>query len=323
MSTADLARTTAARGASVLAAVADADLVEEACAGTLRRHQLWMRSVGALNTRLSHLAVGAFSVNRLSYGADVTVAPAVGDDDNFLLTLPVAGRARFRYGGQAAVATADSGVLVGPYRDFAFDIDADFDQVIVRLDRRRVEAAAATMTGVTGPVHFDLALAPDIARLDGLLTTAVELATSGIGEFRPQLLWQVEQLLIEGLLLTQPNNRSAALLGNRAVPSERVRRATAYLQDRLGEPVTVGEVAVHCGVGVRSLQEAFRRELGTTPGQWLRAQRLERARGLLVTGPATVTEVAYACGFFHLGEFGAAFKARYGETPSAYRARSR
>ncbi|GAB3854356.1 AraC family transcriptional regulator [Nocardioides maradonensis] len=322
MTSTDLAHATTLRGETVLSGASDADEVMAACVGTLRPHQLQVRSSGGLGTSLSHLAVGGFSVNRLVYGADVTIAPAVSDDDNFLLTLPVAGHASFRYGAERADATAARGVLIGPYREFAFDIDASFDQLIVRLDRTRVEAAAAALTGVTGPVHFELALAPEVSRLDGLLLSAVELAASGLAESRPQLLWQVEQLLVETLLLTQPHDRSAALGGGPA-PSERVRRATSYMNDRLGEPLGIGEVAAACGVSVRSLQEAFRRDLDTTPLQWLRSQRLERARVLLGAGGTTVTEVAYACGFLHLGEFGAAFKRRYGETPSALIARSK
>jgi transcriptional regulator GlxA family with amidase domain len=92
-----------------------------------------------------------------------------------------------------------------------------------------------------------------------------------------------------------------------------------YMVDHLAEPVTVTEVAAECGISPRSLQAAFRRELGTTPVRWLKSQRLERAHALLASGAPglSVTDVAYRCGFFHLGEFGAAFRAKYGTPPSA------
>ncbi|HEX4247179.1 MAG TPA: AraC family transcriptional regulator, partial [Pseudonocardia sp.] len=144
-------------------------------------------------------------------------------------------------------------------------------------------------------------------------------ASSGLPAARPQLLWQLEQVVIESLLFAQPSNRSAALTaGSSPAPSARVRRAMAYLVDHLAQPVSVPAVAAECGTSVRTLQDAFRRELDTTPVQWLKAQRLERARALLSSGApgTTVTDVAYACGFLHLGEFGVAFKARYGVRPS-------
>ncbi|MFE0023946.1 helix-turn-helix domain-containing protein [Amycolatopsis sp. NPDC059021] len=320
MGTTELARRTTAHGGAVLASARDADQVVEACTGTLRPHELRVARGGKLSARLAHVPVGDLSVNRLRYGTSVTVSPAVPEEDNFLLTLPVAGTAVFRYGGSAAPATPGHGVIVGPYREFEFTIDAEYDQVVVRLDRGRVESVAAAMTGTTGPVHFDLGLDAAVAQVDGLLETAVELAVSSLAAARPQLLWQLEQVIIESLLLSQPSNRSRALgPGAAKPPSARVRRAMDYLRDHLAEPVSIAAVAAECGVSVRSLQESFRRDLDTTPGQWLKAQRLDRAHALLAGGSehVTVTEVAYACGFFHLGEFGAAFKARYGVTPSS------
>jgi transcriptional regulator GlxA family with amidase domain len=147
----------------------------------------------------------------------------------------------------------------------------------------------------------------------------VSLVGSAAVEHRPQLLWQFEQLLIETLLLAQPNNRTTPVRPEARRPvSSRVRLAMDFMLDRIGEPVTVTAVAEACGTSVRSLQAAFRSELETTPVQWLRAQRLERAHALLASGAPglSVTDVAYRCGFFHLGEFGAAFRARYGVTPS-------
>lgn len=317
-----LARLTVDRGRSVLAGAGDADQVIEACTGALRPHALTVHEAGGrLATRLTHVPLQDVSVNLLRYGAQVTVSSGDGVLDDYLLTLPVAGAGRFRYGDAEAVATPDRGVIIGPHREFEFAFDETWDQVVVRLDRRRVESVAAALTGEVGPVHFDLALADGIASLDGLLESAVSLVDSAAVEHRPQLLWQFEQLLIESLLLAQPNNRTrpAGAGGSSSPLSPRVRQAMDFMLDRLGEPVSVTAVAEACGTSARSLQAAFRSELETTPVRWLRVQRLERAHALLASGAPglSVTDVAYRCGFFHLGEFGAAFRTRYGVTPSA------
>ena len=319
MGTPALAQLTAARGRAVLAGVPDPDEVIEACTGTLRPHALRVSRPGtSLATRLAHVRMQDVSVNVLRYGAAVTVSSGEAPLDDYLLTLPVAGAGEFRYGAATAVGTAERGVLIGPHRDFEFAFDEAFDQVIVRLDRARVEAVAAALTGEVGPVEFDVPLADDVSRLDGLLESAVGLVDSAVTQGRPQLLWQVEQLVIETLLLAQPNNRT--LRDPDASPaSPRVRQAMGYMIEHLADPVTVTEVAAECRMSVRTLQAAFRREAGTTPLQWLRSQRLERAHALLLSGAPglSVTDVAYRCGFFHLGEFGAAFRARYGTKPSA------
>ncbi|GAA4523068.1 AraC family transcriptional regulator [Amycolatopsis samaneae] len=320
MGTTELARSTVAHGDAVLAAARDAEQVIEACTGALRPHELRLSRGARLAARLAHVPVGDLSVNRLRYGANVTVSPAVPEEDNFLLTLPVGGGAVYRYGRTEVPVSPGHGVIVGPYHEFEFAIDAAFDQVVVRLDRRRVESVASAMTGTAGPVHFELGLADAVRGLDGLLESVVDLAGPGPVSARPRLLWQLEQVIIESLLLCQPSNRSAALGPEREkAPSARVRRAMDHMRDRLAEPMSIAAVAAECGVGVRTLQESFRRELDTSPARWLRDQRLERAHALLLGGGehTTVTEVAYACGFLHLGEFGAAFKARYGVTPSS------
>lgn len=315
-----LAQLTADRGRSVLRDTDDADQVTEVCTGALRPHTLTVGGAGArLTTRLTNVLLRDVSVNVLRYGAKVTVSSGDGVLDDYLLTLPVAGVGRFRYGDAEAVATPDHGVIIGPHREFEFDFDQAWDQVIVRLDRARVESVAAALTGEVGPVHFDLALAGGIGGLDGLLESAVSLVDSPASEHRPQLLWQFEQLLIETLLLSQPNNRTTVDDSDGSRPmSPRVRQAMDYMLDQLGEPITVTAVAEQAGTSVRSLQDAFRREAGMSPVQWLRAQRLERAHALLSSGAPglTVTDVAYQCGFFHLGEFGAAFRRRYAVTPS-------
>ena len=320
MGTPALAQLTAQHGLAVLTGTRDSDEVIEVCTGVLRPHMLTVSQHGAqLATRLTQVRMQDVSVNRLHYGAEVTVSSGDAPLDDYLLTLPLAGAGQFRYGGAAALATSERGVMVGPHQEFQFAFDEDFDQVIVRLDRARVESVAAALTGETGPVHFDLALAPDVDRLDGMLESAVHLVDFAATQHRPQLLWQLEQVIIESLLLAQPNNRTPLLVGDRPVTSPRLRRAMDFMLEHISSPLSVSTVAKECDTSVRSLQAAFRTELGTTPVQWLRSQRLERAHALLLSGASglTVTDVAYRCGFFHLGEFGSAYRSRYGTTPSA------
>lgn len=321
-----LARLTADRGRAVLSETEDADQVIDACTGALRPHSLAVRQARArLATTLTHVPLRDASVNLLRYGAEVTVSSGDGVLDDYLLTLPVAGAGMFRYGGAEVLATPGRGVIIGPHREFEFAFDAAWDQVIVRLDRARVESVAAGLTGEVGPVHFDVALAGGVISLDGLLESAVSLVDSAAVEHRPQLMWQLEQVIIETLLLAQPNNRTSADLEHAQSLPPRIRQAMDFMLDRLSEPVTVTAVAEACGTSVRSLQAGFRRELGTTPLQWLRSQRIERAHALLAGGAPglSVTDVAYSCGFFHLGEFGTAFRSRYGVTPSTVLAERR
>ncbi|GAA1252219.1 AraC family transcriptional regulator [Prauserella halophila] len=320
MSAPSLAQLAEHRGRAILDDTDDAGQTVDACTGTLRPHSLTVKSgVSHLATRLVHVRLQDTSVNRLRYGTEVTVSSGDGALDDYLLTLPLSGHGTFRYGNDVATASPDRGVIIGPHREFAFDFGPTWDQLVIRLDRDRVESAAAALTGDIGPVDFDLPLAPDVATLDGLLESALSLVGSETTGHHPQLVWQFEQLILETLLVTQPNNRTRMTDTARSRPnSPRVRQAMEFMLERLSEPLAVTAVAEACDTSVRTLQQAFRREIGSSPLQWLRQQRLERAHALLTTGALglSVTDVAYRCGFFHLGEFGTAFRRRFGTTPS-------
>lgn len=68
---------------------------------------------------------------------------------------------------------------------------------------------------------------------------------------------------------------------------------------------------------------AFRRAYTQTPGQRQRERRIARARELLTTTPTPVTEISRRVGYASLGTFSRVFHAVTGESPTAFRARTR
>ena len=103
-----------------------------------------------------------------------------------------------------------------------------------------------------------------------------------------------------------------------ALPGDLV-RALDWLRAHLAEPIDLDTLAFVAGVRPRTLEEHFRTFLKTTPLGWMRKIRLARARLELEHGRTqqTVTEVAVASGFSQLGRFAGAYRAAFGETPSA------
>lgn len=110
-----------------------------------------------------------------------------------------------------------------------------------------------------------------------------------------------------------------------ATPVARVTMAEEIMRARSDEPLTIESLAREVGVGTRTLQAAFRSLRGVSPRAVLNSFRLDCARQrLLAPEPfASVTDVAIASGFAHLGRFAAAYRARFGETPSETLARAR
>jgi transcriptional regulator GlxA family with amidase domain len=92
------------------------------------------------------------------------------------------------------------------------------------------------------------------------------------------------------------------------------------MEAEAGRPLTNSMLAAAASVSVRTLQESFRRYLGSSPMVYLREIRLRRAHeDLRAADPSatTVAVVARRWGFTHMGRFAAAYQAAYGEAPSA------
>lgn len=105
-----------------------------------------------------------------------------------------------------------------------------------------------------------------------------------------------------------------------ASTSQAVARATAYIDDHIGQHVSLPDIADAARLSVRGVQYAFRRHLGMTPLAYLRDRRLDAARvDLIASDPAVVSvgDVARTWGFAHLSRFAQSYRDRFGEYPSA------
>jgi AraC-like DNA-binding protein len=95
--------------------------------------------------------------------------------------------------------------------------------------------------------------------------------------------------------------------------------AEQHMRDHAQDAPTLSELARSAGVSVRTLNAAFRDYRGCTPMQALREMRLNGVRGELLVALAgtRVRDVAEAWGYANLGMFAAAYRQRFGESPSA------
>ena len=99
------------------------------------------------------------------------------------------------------------------------------------------------------------------------------------------------------------------------------RRLVDWLDARLAQPVTVGEMAAFCALSETHFAHAFRASLGVAPHEWIVARRIERAAVLLRSRRApSLDEVARATGHASASHLVRRFKAQWGMTPGQYRA---
>jgi transcriptional regulator GlxA family with amidase domain len=92
-----------------------------------------------------------------------------------------------------------------------------------------------------------------------------------------------------------------------------------WARERLREPLDVAAMAAHAGVSPRTFARRFREETGTTPLQWLLAQRVIEARRLLEESDLAVEAVAWRCGFGSAASLRDHFRRATATTPTAYR----
>ena len=112
--------------------------------------------------------------------------------------------------------------------------------------------------------------------------------------------------------------------GSRPAEPEHVRKVAEYLDAHAARPVRMIELTAITGMTLRAIQAAFRRHRGCSPSEFLHERRLLAARAAILAVPQqTISQVAVDHGFPHLGRFSVSYRARFGETPSETRARTR
>jgi transcriptional regulator GlxA family with amidase domain len=107
----------------------------------------------------------------------------------------------------------------------------------------------------------------------------------------------------------------------RPVPSYRggLAATCAWAAERLGEPISVADLARHAGYAPRTFARRFVAEVGTTPQRWLTALRIAEARRLLEVSDLSVQRIAARCGLGTAANLRIHLARDASTTPSAYR----
>ena len=93
----------------------------------------------------------------------------------------------------------------------------------------------------------------------------------------------------------------------------------AWLENNLGEPLRVEDVAARAHMSPRTLVRRFRAETGEGLAEWMARRRIERARTLLEDTDRPVAQVAHDAGFGSVEALRRNFQTRVGTSPRAYR----
>ncbi len=101
-----------------------------------------------------------------------------------------------------------------------------------------------------------------------------------------------------------------------------VNRAKDFMRADLSRDTPVSDLAGLLGLSVHHFCRMFKHSTGMSPHQWLIAQRMDRARHLLMEPDRSLGEVARAVGYANATAFATAFRRVTGTTPSDWRRQS-
>ena len=102
-------------------------------------------------------------------------------------------------------------------------------------------------------------------------------------------------------------------------PDDLFAETLMWLEEHLGDPVSVDELAHRSAMSPRTFARRFRATTGTTPHQWLLRQRVLLAQRLLETSDLSVDVVATQCGLGTAANLRLHFHRLARTSPSAYR----
>lgn len=132
---------------------------------------------------------------------------------------------------------------------------------------------------------------------------------------------EMQMLKVKELLLILSKTENAPtvhhLISSLYTPQEYDFRK--IIESNMYASLSIPELAILCGMSTASFKRKFGELYDTSPAEYLKTRKLEKAAHLLRTGTQRVTDILYDCGFESISTFNRAFKQHYKLSPSAYR----
>jgi AraC-like DNA-binding protein len=104
-----------------------------------------------------------------------------------------------------------------------------------------------------------------------------------------------------------------------ALPNWRLKRALAYIDANIAEPISLGSVADAAGLTRMYFAAQFRAATGVRPHEFILRRRIERAQDMLLNSGTALVEIALSVGFQTQAHFTTVFKKIVGQTPHRWR----
>ncbi|MBZ9742217.1 MULTISPECIES: helix-turn-helix domain-containing protein [unclassified Mesorhizobium] len=204
---------------------------------------------------------------------------------------------------QAAGSTSSNDV---PYVDVVLSISA-------RRSGCATDGAGFTRSVASDGMPFD----PVIERLLSQLEEAVRREDDGVhGD-------AILHAVLARWLWLRPLSAAQQEANNGALPKWRLKRVTAYVDEHIGEAISLADLARAAGLSRMYFAAQFRIATSLRPHEYILRRRIERAKDMLIKTNDTLVEIAFDVGFQTQAHFTTVFKRFAGTTPGRWRLSNR
>ena len=303
----------------------DIEEAHDLIAKNFSRHSLQiLSSKQNLSSRYDGLFFNNMGLMCGTYGADVRINPE--SNQYFFTQTTLAGHTRVSMANEAVDTGNGTTVVVSPSANYEMNLGQGSSRLIAMFEREALEKQLSRMLNadLDKPLMFDLSMEDNrgqrstwLRSLDFLcdqFSLSQDLASS------ESFLAHASDLLMTQLLSGQSHNFSEQLHHDPVIHSPRhVRRAIAYIENHIHEPISLAEMAEAVGVTARTLQKGFIKYLESTPSEYIRRLRLNCIHDELTRANELDTQVSSVLmdyGITSFGHFSKLYKSVFGCTPA-------
>jgi AraC-like DNA-binding protein len=246
-----------------------------------------------------------------------------------MLFIPLFGSGSYHSRGEDIIIRADDRAAFLPSGDYVGESTLR-SSIVLFVDPNRLEATIANMlgdkTGGQNILEFDRPQSPALRYGSLSFDKIFRQLTGTIDLLSPQ----PDLINLSGLddsiyramaMMLKPHLFKLELDVDNTLSYSRklLDRACQYIQENKHQSITLTDLERVSCMSRRNLHYAFQHQFNCAPMQWVRLQRLETARLMLMKADSTLTvsAIAILCGFSKPSAFSHYYNLRFGELPSA------
>ncbi len=194
----------------------------------------------------------------------------------------------------------------GPFRSLLFY----FDDLLIREFLSTSRVAEVSRKAV--PDHLKFGMVPSIQLFADSLIDIYQAQRLRNKHFLPLKIMELLHLL-NGL---EQEQQFANFLFRLTLPKKR--NIKSFMEENFDKPLKIEDYAYLTGRSRSTFRRDFKSYYDSTPQQWLKRKRMNKALAILREREVSVTELAYEVGYENISYFIKAFSKQFGQTPKQY-----